>query len=128
MRLPWLVCIEAGCRNATCQRTASESSTPTCGILADYSRYPSVLKVLPLLDVLSRPSRLSGEMDEHIGERAIIAAVCSHPRVTAAARRLPKYGLQPGLALDIIVNDETGQPYDFSIKSQRIKAEALLDE
>ena len=29
--------------------------------------------------------------------RAIIAEVYSPPRVTAAARRLPKYGLQPGL-------------------------------
>ena len=30
--------------------------------------------------------------------------------------------------MDIIVNDETGQPYDFSIKAQRTKAETLLDE
>jgi len=60
--------------------------------------------------------------------RAIIAEVYSPPRVTAAAGRLPKYGLQPGLALDITVNDETGQPYDFSIKDQRTKAELLIDE
>ena len=60
--------------------------------------------------------------------RAIIAEVYSPPRVTAAAGRLPKYGLQPGLALDITVNDETGQPYDFSIKDQRTKAELLIEE
>ena len=30
--------------------------------------------------------------------------------------------------MDITVNDETRQPYDFSIKTQRTKAEALLDE
>ena len=30
--------------------------------------------------------------------------------------------------MDIAVNDETGQPYDFSIKAQRTKAETLLDE
>ena len=48
--------------------------------------------------------------------------------MTAAARRLPRYGLQPGLALDITVDDETGQPFDFSVKTQRTKAEALLDE
>ena len=29
--------------------------------------------------------------------------------------------------MDIIVNDEMGQPYDLSIKSQWAKAEALLD-
>ena len=60
--------------------------------------------------------------------RAIIAEVDSPPRVTAAARRLPKYGLQPGLAMDITVDDDTEQPFAFSIKSQRAKAEALLDE
>ena len=60
--------------------------------------------------------------------RAIVAEVYSPPRVTAAASRLPKSGLQPGLDMDITVNDETGQPYDFSIKAQRTKAEALIDE
>ena len=30
--------------------------------------------------------------------------------------------------MDITVNDETGQPYDFSIKAQRTKAETLLAE
>jgi hypothetical protein len=59
--------------------------------------------------------------------RAIIAEIYSPPRVTAAARRLPKYGLEPGLALDITIDDESGRPYDFSIKSQRDKAEALID-
>ena len=59
--------------------------------------------------------------------RAIIAEIYSPPRVTAAANRLPKYGLEPGLALDITIDDESGRPWDFSIKSQRDKAEALID-
>ena len=43
------------------------------------------------------------------------------------ARRLPKYGLGPGLALDLPVNDESGRPYDFGDKRQREKAELMLD-
>ena len=36
--------------------------------------------------------------------------------------------LQPRLALDITVNDDTGQPYDFSVTLQQERAEALIDE
>ena len=59
--------------------------------------------------------------------RQIVSEVYSAPRVTAIARRLPKYGLGPGLALDLTVNDESGCPYDFSDRRQREKAEAMLD-
>ena len=59
--------------------------------------------------------------------RAVVAEVYAAPNVTAAAGRLPKYGMMPGLALDITVDDDTGQPYDFSVKAQRDKAEALID-
>ena len=59
--------------------------------------------------------------------KAIVAEVYSPPRVTAAARRLPRYGLEPGLALDITVDDETGRPYDFNRREQRQKAEAKID-
>ena len=59
--------------------------------------------------------------------KAIVAEVYSPPRVTAAARRLPRYGLEPGLALDIAVDDETGRPYDFNRREQRQKAEAKID-
>ena len=60
--------------------------------------------------------------------RSIIAEIYSPPRVTAAARRLRKYGLTPGLALDITVDDESGRPWDFSVKAQRDKAQALIDD
>ena len=53
--------------------------------------------------------------------------VYSAPRVSAAAGCLPKYGLMSGLAFDITVDDDTGQPYDFSVKTQGDEAEALLD-
>ena len=103
-------------------------------------------EIMKLFDVSDRPSgrlqieklalaidTLGGDRRAYLRERAsavraIVAEVYSPPRVTAAAGRLPKYGLQPGLALDITVDDDTGKPYDFSIKSQREKAERKLDE
>ena len=35
--------------------------------------------------------------------------------------------MMPGIALDITVDDDTGQPYDFSVQAQRNKAEASHD-
>ena len=67
-----------------------------------------------------RPERASAA-------RAALAEVYSAPRVTAAAGPLPKYGLMPALALDITVDDDTGQPYDFSVKAQLDKAEVVID-
>ena len=57
---------------------------------------------------------------------AVLAEVYSAPKVVAAAGTLTKYGMMPGLALDITIHDDTGQPYDFSVKAQRDKAEALI--
>ena len=42
--------------------------------------------------------------------RRVVADDYSAPRVTEAARRMPRYGLAPGLALDLTVRDEDGQP------------------
>ena len=39
-----------------------------------------------------------------------VAEVYSPPRVTRAARLLPKLGVTPGFAMDITVNDEDGKP------------------
>lgn len=50
--------------------------------------------------------------------RATIAEVYSHPKMTAAARRRPKCGLEPGLAFELKVNDFIGQPLDLGIKEQ----------
>ena len=33
----------------------------------------------------------------------------------------------PGIAPDITIDDDTGQPYDFNLRAQRDNAEALLD-
>ena len=48
--------------------------------------------------------------------------------MTAVARRLPKYGLGPGLALDLIVQDENGLSYNLNDPRQREKADRLLDD
>ena len=40
--------------------------------------------------------------------RKIISEIYSAPRVTAAAQRLPRYGLEAGLALDLTTDDDTG--------------------
>ena len=49
--------------------------------------------------------------------RAVVSEVFSAPRVTAAARRHPRIGIIPGVALDLTVNDETGQPWNFSVSA-----------
>ena len=51
----------------------------------------------------------------------------SPPRISALAKELPSYGIAPGLALDLTVPDENGEPWDFSRPSMRAKAEKLLD-
>ena len=41
---------------------------------------------------------------------------------------MPRYGLAPGFALDFTTTDDKGIPWDFTKKSHRDRAEALLDE
>ena len=133
-RLPFQVCIEVECRDATCPVIVSESATPTCVIfsrLFEVSDRPqglaNVERLIAAIELVGGDGR-GYRRERAKAARAIIAEVYSPPRVTAAANRLPKYGMQPGLSLDITVNDETGLPYDFSIKAQRTKAEALIAE
>ena len=60
--------------------------------------------------------------------RAIVSEVYSAPRVTDAARRFPRIGILPGTAFDLTSNDSEGNPWDFSIPSQRRKAEAQIEK
>ena len=60
--------------------------------------------------------------------RAIVAKFYFAPRVTGTAKRLFEYGLMAGLALDITFDDFTGQPYDFSLISQRDQAISARDD
>ena len=67
-----------------------------------------------------------GEASQRL--RAIVLEVYSAPRVTAAAKRHPRFGCIPGLALDLTVNDGNGEAWNFSIPAMRKKAEALIDQ
>ena len=57
-----------------------------------------------------------------------MSEVYSVPRVGDAASRFPRLGVMPRTALDLTTVDEEGNPWDFSIPSQRAKAEKLLDK
>ena len=59
--------------------------------------------------------------------RAIVSEIYSAPRVTAAAKLQPRLGRILGPALDLAVNDENGEAWNFSIQTMRKKAEALID-
>ena len=60
--------------------------------------------------------------------RAIVSEVYSPPRITKAAKLLPEYGVVPGLAFDLTVNDEDGRPWDFNIPAQRRRAREMLEQ
>ena len=60
--------------------------------------------------------------------RAIVSEVYSAPRVGKMAKRLPRYGLEPGIALDMTQHDDSGVKWDFRIKSHRDRAEQLLEQ
>ena len=51
--------------------------------------------------------------------------MCSPPRVTKLAGEV---GLQAGCALDLIILDDEGNPWDFNLPNQRAKAMKLLDD
>ena len=55
----------------------------------------------------------------------IVSEVYSPPRVTKAAKVLTKLGITPGFALDITVDDETGEPWDLSKPEKQDKAVGL---
>ena len=58
----------------------------------------------------------------------IVSEVYSLPRVAAAAKLLPSLRIIPGASLDITVNQENGEPWDFDILENRLKARALYAE
>mgnify|MGYP002806041372 CR=1 FL=1 len=58
----------------------------------------------------------------------IVSEICSPPRVAAAAKLLPSLRIIPGASLDITVNQENGEPWDFDILENRLKARALYEE
>ena len=68
---------------------------------------------------------IAGVMEELTGRRVDVAEVYSPPRVTAEAAR---FGLHPGMALDLTTFDENGEPWDFSKAGRRKEARRRLAE
>ena len=64
-------------------------------------------------------AKIIGIVQNHVSE------VWSQPRVTKLAK---EFGLSPGFALDLQVNDEDGQPWDFDKVEQREKCIRLIQE
>ena len=85
-------------------------------------------------DVLNLVTAMGGQARKFRREatrrvRAIVSEIYSAPRVTDAARRHARFGILPGIALDLTGTDEDdGLPWDFNDHRKREKAERLLDE
>ena len=60
--------------------------------------------------------------------RAILSEIYLAPRVTEMVWRQKKYGIEPGLALDLTTTDDQGRPWDFNDSRQRQRAEQLLED
>ena len=91
--------------------------------LAARARYEDVISLVSSLGHDGRSYRR--EASQRL--RAIVSEVSSAPRVTAAAKRHPRFGCIPRLALDPTINDESGEAWNFSIPAMRKNAEALID-
>ena len=66
-----------------------------------------------------RLSKIIGLLQHHVSE------VCSPPLVTKLAA---EYGLNPGFALDLQVDDGNGQPWDFDKAEQREKSLRMIQD
>ena len=58
----------------------------------------------------------------------MVSEIYSFPRVRRMVVWRAKYGLTPGLALDLSVLDENAELWDFDLQEKRDKAECLFDE
>ena len=82
---------------------------------ADQEMYADIESLPP--DTSDMTSAIIGIVQQHVSE------VWSQPRVTALATQ---YGLIPGSAYDIEVNDDNGEPWDFDKPEQRNKCIAEI--
>ena len=58
----------------------------------------------------------------------LVSEVYSPPRVSALAKAMPSYGLQPGFALDLTTSDSDGKVWDFNSAEMRRRARRLVRE
>ena len=57
-----------------------------------------------------------------------VSEVYSPPRISALAKDLPSYGIQPGFALDLTTYDVDGREWDFNHLDMRKRARRLVEE
>ena len=84
-------------------------------------------------EVLQILRQLGGDGQRYLKERKrairqIVSEIYSPPRVTAAAKLLPELRCVPGFALDLTVDNDRGEPWDFDIAENRRKARAMVVE
>ena len=60
--------------------------------------------------------------------RTLVGEVFSPPRVNGYLGRFPNQHLGPGFALDITIKDESGNPWGFTVETQKRKALELVVE
>ena len=84
------------------------------------------VEILQLVEHLGG-SREKYSRKQHQANQSV-TEVYSPPRVTEWAKRLPSYGIVPGLALDITTRDDDGVPWDFDIAERRQTARRLIAE
>ena len=77
--------------------------------------------------ILALVRQLGGSGTRYCKERSkamkrIISEIYSPPRVTAAAKLLPVLKCIPGFAIDLTVNDEHGNPWEFNCALNRDRA------
>ena len=85
------------------------------------------------IDIIDTINLMSGDIRKYQRERrsqtrAIVSEIYSAPRVTAMARRRKKYGIEPGVALDLTTSDDQGRPWDFSDPRARQRAKELFEQ
>ena len=59
--------------------------------------------------------------------KKLVSNTYSPPRVTAAAKLLPSLGCVPGFAMDLTTLDEHGDPWDFDVPEQRLRARERIE-
>ena len=82
--------------------------------------------LLPIRDL--GVSRAAYKRERKKALNIIVSDVYSLPRVAAAAGFLHSLEIIPGASLDITVNQETGEPWDFDILENRKRGRKLYEE
>ena len=116
---------------------AGEATQDSVDAMDELQKYVGVLHQSRLeeedVNILALVRQLGGNGYAYRKERAkavqrIVSEIYSPPRVTAAAKLLPELKCIFGFALDLIVNDEHGNPWDFDAARRRERARKMVEQ